>query len=256
VRASGGRRVDTIGTPSSSSSDEGGPVEEASSGPYTPGFAHLAVAHLPVGTYTLLATTFSPGERGAFVLKCFSGPAPLQRMQPIPPEGGGMACTKLRGRWDEGSTAAGCTNYQRYDCNPIFRIVCTARTTIVARLMAAVALNERSGGSTSRNAPALNLALFPFTAGALISSGNASALGLQPGASPSLPTSGGRSATCCATTHKGVYTSAGCGVSLGPIPLEAGTYLAVPSTFEPWVGDFSLAVYTHPTGTCQVSHVQ
>ena len=257
VRSSGGRRIDTIGSPSSSSSDDGGPIEEASSGPYAPGFAHVAVNHLPVGTYTLVATTFSPGERGAFVLKCYSGPAPLQRMQPIPPEGDGMACTKLRGRWDEGSTAAGCTNYQRYDCNPIYRIVCSARSTLVVRLMAAaVTPPPGAGSSASRNAPALNLALFPFTAGAPISSGNASALGLPPGASPSLPTAGGRPATCCATTHQGVYTAAGCGVSLGPVALEAGTYLAVPSTFEPWVGDFSLAVHTHPTGCSQVSRVQ
>lgn len=267
VSRTGGRRVDTIGVPlgpNGARADEGGPVEAASSGPYTPGFAHLEVPWLAAGTYTLVATTFSPNERGSFVLKCCSEvPWTRQGVQPVPPEGDGMACAKLRGRWEGGGTgggtAAGCTNYGRYDRNPVFRIVCTTRTNLMARLMAHAPSNDgHSGGDLNRasSGQALNLALFAFAAGGPIAGGSAVAVGLPRGASPSALVPGDLNAGACrATTRQGVYTAAACGVALGALALEPGTYLAVPSTFEPWAGDFALAMYTHPPGA-QVSQVQ
>lgn len=268
MRRTGGTRVDTIGVPPSGAngSDEGGPVEAASSGPYTPGFAHLEVPQLAAGTYTLVATTFSPNERGHFVLKCYSGvPWTRQGLQAVPPEGDGMACATLRGRWEGGGngdgTAAGCTNYGRYDRNPVFRVVCTARTTLLARLVAHAPRTDgqRANGDSHRasSGQALNLALFAFAAGGPIAGGSAVAVGLPRGASPSMALVGpGQGpSTCRATSHRGVYTAAACGVVLGAVALEAGTYLAVLSTFEPWAGEFSLVVYTHPAGA-QVSQVQ
>ena len=49
-----------------------------------------------------------------------------------------------------------------------------------------------------------------------------------------------------ATSNGGVYSSVQCGVAISQIELEPGTYLLVPSTFNPWAGTFSLAVYSNP----------
>jgi hypothetical protein len=91
---------------------------------------------------------------------------------------------------------------------------------------------------------AVNLALYPYSNEGGNNNNN-NGLGLHRRASPSsLPPD--PQATCLASSHRGVYSSSSAGICIGPISLDPGTYLLLPSTFEPWVGKFRLVLYTSP----------
>jgi hypothetical protein len=182
--------------------------------------------------YTLVATTYEPSQLAAFVVKVFSS-HPLQHLRSISPEGDGMAATVLKCEWGA-ATGAGCTNCGRYTSNPVFRVVVAQRGLLIARLelpSAAAAEAEAKGGRASSSV-ALNLSLFAALPG-----------GLSRLASPSAPP--GSEGAPRATSNRGVYAHANCGVAISAT-LEPGAYLVVPSTFEPWQGRFKLTVYTNP----------
>ena len=247
VRGSNGRRVDSVpsaksvnknpdGSGAVAASDSGSipseveynPVEEASSGSYRNGCAILECPKLEPGTYTLVASTFDAGQIGPFILTIASS-LPLTSLKSVPAEGDGMESKVLKGKFEAGSTAAGCHNHGQYDNNPAYRLIFRQRTRIQSRL--------NLPPMAVRGGVAAQLALY------------------SSGTSDSNNFMDGRSKNALVESNKGVYTAASCGVALGPIAIEPGSYLLVPSTFDPWVGDFRLAIYTHPAGA-QIDQVQ
>ena len=146
-----------------------------------------------------------------------------------------MARSDLAGAW-EGASAAGCTNHGRYGFNPCFKVILRQRAALIARLSLDGAEGRGRGGG-----PALSLALFASEAGA-------SSLGMPPGASPASP-------AARAASNKGVYSAAACGAALGPVTLEPGSYLLVPSTFDPWPGAYRIALFSNPPAAA-ISQIQ
>jgi len=196
-----------------------------------------------------VASTFEPGQRGAFVLRAFTSGGPLQALVPLRPEGDGLEHSPVRGAWSAAAgTAAGCPNHRRYGYNPVYRLLVSHRTPLVARLASGNA-SSHGGGHGGGRRPSLSLALFPAVA-----SGSAGAGLLHPRASPSAPL--GSEAGPRAVSGRGVYGGGGCGVSLpAGLALDPGTYLLVPSTFDPWDGNFLLSVYANP-GALAISQLQ
>ena len=114
VGGTGGGRVDTIGTAATpGAAADSGPVELATSGPYTNGYCHLEASALKPGTYTLVAATFEPDQRASFVLKVFTS-QPLVVLSPLPAEGEGMQSANFTGRWDVGA-GRNCSPYYLND---------------------------------------------------------------------------------------------------------------------------------------------
>lgn len=212
----GGKRLDSI------MSGE----EAMSSGDYRSGFCYAEADALEPGVYTLVASTFKPGQVGPFSLKVCSS-VPLQHLRTIPAEGHGMAEYKLEGRWDTRDlTAAGCANHGNFSGNPQFKVQVKVRSQFLARLSTPQAQYAQ---------PAMNLTLFWASQDL-----NGPVVGMLPhNATP-------RGGNSIATSNRGVYTDALCGPAVGPIKLEPGTYVLVPSTYEPWVGDFQISAHSHP----------
>jgi len=275
VKHSGGGRVDGIlpadthSTAHNAKPPKPPPTEAASSGAYTNGFCYLDTCALDPGcAYTLVASTFEPGTEASFVLKVFTS-ALVSPLRALPPEGDGLQAHRLQGFWGDStgsggvltSTAAGSPNHGRYGCNPLYKLIVSKRTAVQARLQLLpdqAALKGTRGGGRG---VALSLALFR-----VVPSGQAGHSGLPLDASPqpAAPQAGsdgggGNSSHAVVTSNKGVYTSATCGVTLSKggasVTFDAGSYLLVPSTFDPWHGQFQLAVYTAPAGA-HVSQVQ
>ena len=107
-----------------------------------------------------------------------------------------------------------------------YKLTCSSRTQFISRLTLA---SSHAAGQI-----ALNLSLYRASENG---SGGAE---LPAGASP-----GGRDVV--ATSHAGVYWNGCAGAAVGPVNLDPGTYLLVPSTFNPWAGQFKLVVYSQPS---------
>jgi len=275
VKHSGGGRVDGIlpadthSTAHNAKPPKPPPTEAASSGAYTNGFCYLDTCALDPGcAYTLVASTFEPGTEASFVLKVFTS-ALVSPLRALPPEGDGLQAHRLQGFWGDStgsggvltSTAAGSPNHGRYGCNPLYKLIVSKRTAVQARLQLLPDQAALKGTGGVGRGVALSLALFR-----VVPSGQAGHSGLPLDASPqpAAPQAGsdgggGNSSHAVATSNKGVYTSATCGVTLSKggasVTFDAGSYLLVPSTFDPWHGQFQLAVYTAPAGA-HVSQVQ
>ncbi|CAM9120690.1 unnamed protein product [Phaeothamnion confervicola] len=234
----GGARVEAVPV-----CQAAGPLEEEaalSSGSYRPGFCYVAVeppAGLEAGTYTIVVSTYKAGECGAFLLKVASS-APLQFLRPVPAEGEGMARMSVTGRWSfaDGS-AAGCSNFKRYQDNPKYLFDAPEPCTLLLRLSVA---EDSEGGSSSGGgiggairAP-INVAVFPYVAESL--------LGLEERMKPT-------SRLCLATSNSGVYTDSPGGTATPSVKLPVGSYVAVASTFEPLEAAFSLVFFSRPAIT-------
>eukprot|EP00615_Pteridomonas_danica_P005129 CAMPEP_0114347302 /NCGR_PEP_ID=MMETSP0101-20121206/13795_1 /TAXON_ID=38822 ORGANISM="Pteridomonas danica, Strain PT" /NCGR_SAMPLE_ID=MMETSP0101 /ASSEMBLY_ACC=CAM_ASM_000211 /LENGTH=231 /DNA_ID=CAMNT_0001484537 /DNA_START=30 /DNA_END=725 /DNA_ORIENTATION=- len=223
-------------------------VEEASSGAYSSGFCYLESSTIEPGQYTLVATTYEPNQQASFLIKVFTS-APLQHFKAIPPEGDGMTLHKFDSAFTS-SNGVGCKNHGNYTKNPIFRVILHSRSSLISRLF----LPENITISQ-----AMNLALYPYIPGS-------SNIGLPAYVSPS-PLPPDAKATCITSSNKGIYTSPYCGVSIGSsssfggggssasIVLDPGTYLIIPSTFDPYYGKFRLMIYIS-SKDAQVTQIQ
>jgi len=247
VKNTQGRRIDNINLASMDQSESVN-VEEASSGAYSSGFCYLESSTIEPGQYTLVATTYEPNQQASFLIKVFTS-APLQHFKAIPPEGDGMTLHKFDSAFTS-SNGVGCKNHGNYTKNPIFRVILHSRSSLISRLF----LPENITISQ-----AMNLALYPYIPGS-------SNIGLPAYVSPS-PLPPDAKATCITSSNKGIYTSPYCGVSIGSsssfggggssasIVLDPGTYLIIPSTFDPYYGKFRLMIYIS-SKDAQVTQIQ
>ncbi|TFY58424.1 hypothetical protein EVJ58_g6422 [Rhodofomes roseus] len=102
----------------------------ANSGPYGFGYAHVT-RDLPVGDYTLIASTFEPQQFGSFRLRVESQ---LRfELTPIPQEGAGMFDKVVRGAWTA-ETAGGGPSSSRYTTNPRYEVQVDTATQLKVRL--------------------------------------------------------------------------------------------------------------------------
>ncbi|THH18691.1 hypothetical protein EW146_g2354 [Bondarzewia mesenterica] len=170
---------------------------------------------LAPGDYTVILSTFEPMHQGPFSL-CAESSHRIS-LASIPQEGAGMFTKTMRGEW-AGETAAGSQNFGRYISNPQYELNIPAPTQIRIRLQSL----------HNRVSPSLNISVFP---------------------SPwSLPV--GRS-----LLSSGPYSDALSGVVTPLVPIRAGKYIIVPSTFDVGVeGRFKFVVYSS-TGGINLSQI-
>jgi hypothetical protein len=126
----------------------------------------------------------------------------------IEPEGLKGYKALLKGTWSyNDGTAVGCSNHGSYHLNPAFVFQTNEEVKMTARL------NKNSGPLVS-----LNLALYSF---------NTNEFPIPLNANPKR-----------ATHSSGTYTDQPCGVVLNNVNVPAGTWVLVPSTFDPIESDF------------------
>ncbi|KAF9586258.1 calpain 7 [Lunasporangiospora selenospora] len=106
----------------------------AQSGEYRHGFCYCEAPDLRPGQYTLVVSTFEPGQIGKYKITMQSH-IDLSLM-PIPIEGAGMFKKILRGEWVLGVSAMGWHHHQSigYARNPHFLVTITEMTTFMVRL--------------------------------------------------------------------------------------------------------------------------
>ncbi|EIM80748.1 cysteine proteinase, partial [Stereum hirsutum FP-91666 SS1] len=191
----------------------------ANSGAYNYGYAHVE-KELLVGDYTLILSAFEPTHQGPFSLRLES--SHRVKIEPIPQEGAGMFSKVIRGEWAS-TTAAGSHNFGRYGSNPMYELTLSAPSQIRARLQLFTSTST-STSSTSTTSPttSLNISIFP---------------------SP-FP-----NVTSAPLLTSGPYSDALSGVSTPLVSLKTGTYVLVPSTYDPGVeGGFRMVVYSSAVG--------
>ncbi|KAG0314384.1 calpain 7 [Dissophora globulifera] len=104
------------------------------SGEYRHGFCYCEANDLRPGQYTVVVSTFHPGQIGKFKLTMQSH---LElSLTPIPVEGAGMFKKILKGEWVLGVSAMGWHHHQSlsYARNPHFLVPITEMTTFMVRL--------------------------------------------------------------------------------------------------------------------------
>ncbi|KDO20424.1 hypothetical protein SPRG_14362 [Saprolegnia parasitica CBS 223.65] len=186
----------------------------AQSGEYRPGFCYIEVKDLSPGEYTLVPSTFEPHCIGAFVLT-IAASSPQFHVYTLPPEGHGLVETLAVGKWNMAAgTAVGCSNFGRYLLNPQYFVQLSAVTRLFLRLR-----------PTRSPVPSINLALYMCGPNGQ----------LDPSANPT---------TAIGTSGNGCYTNSASGARTPLLTLSPGTYVAIPSTFEPIQADFDLVVYS------------
>ncbi|KAL1744851.1 hypothetical protein HDZ31DRAFT_37779, partial [Schizophyllum fasciatum] len=147
------------------------------------------------GDYTVTVSAFEPGARGVYSMRLESDN--VAELVPIPQEGAGMYATTVRGSW-ETDTAAGSPSFRRYEMNPMYSFTLKAPTRVKARL-------QLAKPSTS---VALNLTIYSA------------------------------SATKTFNDHvatSGPYDDALPGVCTPEVMLRPGTYMLIPSTYNPGI---------------------
>lgn len=159
---------------------------------------------LPPGDYTVIVSAFEPRYTGPFTLRVES--ENVAEISPIPQEGAGMYATIVRGSWNVKS-AGGSPSFRRYGTNPMYSFSPKVTTRIKARLQ----LVKPSASA------ALNLTIY-----------RADDIG---DFSRHVATSG-------------PYDDALSGVSTPETTLQPGTYVLVPSTYNPGIlSAFQMHVY-------------
>jgi len=188
----------------------------ASSGSYRKGFCLLEARAVPAGRYALAASTFEAGQEGSFSLLISASVSVGCR--PLAPEGHGLERHTLRGEWLVGSTAAGCPNHGRFHDNPHYLLKLSRRSDVLFRLR--LADLATAGGRRA----ALGVDVWKRTA----------PLGADEsrGRTPPMLSSNG-----------GIYSYPPGGALLPRSTLDAGTYVLVPSTFDPLAVAFELIIY-------------
>ncbi|KAI7823236.1 hypothetical protein BC939DRAFT_503395 [Gamsiella multidivaricata] len=106
----------------------------AQSGEYRHGFCYCEANDLRPGQYTIVVSTFEPGQIGKYKLTMQSHIE--LSLTPIPVEGAGMFKKILRGEWIQGVNAMGWDHHQSlsYAKNPHFLVPITEMTTFMVRL--------------------------------------------------------------------------------------------------------------------------
>ncbi|KAF9427135.1 calpain 7 [Podila epigama] len=106
----------------------------AQSGEYRHGFCFCEANDLRPGQYTVVVSTFDPGQIGKYMLTLQSHID--LTMTPIPSEGAGMFKKILRGEWVLGVSAMGWHHHQSlsYVKNPHFLVPITEMTSFMVRL--------------------------------------------------------------------------------------------------------------------------
>ncbi|GJE94253.1 cysteine proteinase [Phanerochaete sordida] len=165
---------------------------------------------LRAGDYTVVVSAFDSRHLGPFILNVECGAR--FELKPIPQEGAGMFCKPIRGEWTA-ETAAGAPQFERYKRNPVYELKLSAQSQVLIRLQ----LSDRNPNVS------LNATLFQLkndgTLGSLVAT-------------------------------SGPYAETVCGVALGPVTAQAGSYAIIPSTFNPGVCmPFRLLVYTSTSST-------
>ncbi|EKM60408.1 uncharacterized protein PHACADRAFT_167770 [Phanerochaete carnosa HHB-10118-sp] len=170
----------------------------------------FATKEVLAGDYTMVVSAFDNRHLGTFAFNIDC--STRFDLKPIPQEGAGMFSKVIRGEWTT-ETAAGAPKFERYKHNPIHELKLPSQSQVLIRLQLA-----NPGIIIS-----LNVTLFLLT--------SAKSLG-----------------SLVATS--GPYADSVCGVVLGPITAQAGSYAIVPSTFNPGVcTSFRLLVFTSSSGT-------
>ncbi|CAM9123398.1 unnamed protein product [Ectocarpus sp. 12 AP-2014] len=236
VVSQGGMRIDSV------SSER----EVMTTGSYRQGFCY-AEGILPAGTYTVIFSTYKPGQVAGFVAKLCTT-SPVRPPTRIPQEGEGMASKQVvHGRWrqDDG-TAAGCSNFGRYLDNPRYLFTVPSRTSILLRVVI-----PENAGPFPEGRPAVNITLFPSTregggygtpgppedtGGTHLGVGKIS---LNPKCQPT-------SNLAIASSNGGVYMDSSAGGVTESVEVEAGEYVAVVSSFRPQEADYEITIYTTP----------
>jgi len=197
--------------------------EVGSSGDYRNGFCYFEADGMKRGTpYTILASTFKPGQMGPFLLHIETSCA-KHKIEAIPREGKGMSRIKLSGRWSvaDGS-AAGCSNHGRYDSNPRYKLTVHTPTALFARVRVIDPPNFKY--------PSLNVSIFSME------SENQHC----------------RVSKAHATSENGVYANSPSGAATPrSVEFSPGEYLVVPSTFHPNdESGFELFIYSDRKVDC------
>ena len=99
--------------------------------PYKPKVGHTRGRLLPENFYTLVVSSFSPGELLGGKLEILSN-QPLQ-VRTIGAEGAGMQVENIPGAWTQ-ANAGGCSNYPTYGKNPAWVVQFKGETEFFMRL--------------------------------------------------------------------------------------------------------------------------
>ncbi|CAN0179771.1 unnamed protein product [Ectocarpus sp. 6 AP-2014] len=236
VVSQGGMRIDSVSSKR----------EVMTTGSHRQGFCY-AENVLPAGTYTVIFSTYNPGQVAGFVAKLCTT-SPVRPPTRIPQEGEGMASKQVvRGRWrqDDG-TAAGCGNFGRYLDNPRYLFTVPSRASILLRIVI-----PENAGPFPEGRPAVNITLFPTTreggsestAGPPEDTGGmhrgVGRISLNPKCQPT-------SNLAIASSNGGVYLDSSAGAVTESVEVKAGEYVAVVSSFRPQEADYQITIYTTP----------
>jgi len=219
TRSSPGQRVDSVAQGE----------EVLGSGSYRPGFC-FAAGVVNAGLYTLVCSTYKPNQLGSFILTLCSS-KPSVQIRAIPPEGDGMQEQEFRGTWSHADgTAVGCSNFGNYLSNPCFQLILPQRSSLLMRVSCPIDEHIQH--------PALNVTLFQADAhnGILI------------------PSSSPKSSNVVGTSNEGIYTDAKSGASTGLVTVDAGTYYAIISTFDPLELPYLMKIFS--SGSCHIQQVR
>jgi len=217
------------------------------SGPYRPCFTYALARGVEPGAYTVLASTFRPGQAFPLILEAAASPEGGDvSLAQLPEEGAGMRKMVRPGVWrlSDGS-AAGCANHGKYERNPMYSLHVPAGGALVwVKMVARPAGGSASVGSSTAGGsrggvtggegskwPALNVSVFRAPEQVLGHVGEISPGSLKIGKAVS-------------TSCEGVYLGTPHGVVTRPVRLDEGMYLLIGSTFDPWDGRFTLRCYS------------
>ena len=191
----------------------------ATSGSYRNGFCLLEARAVPSGRYVLTAATFEPKQEGEFSVLIGSSQSVGAAM--LHAEGHGLQRYVERGEWSVAAgTAAGSPNHGAFHRNLQLRMTLARKTDVVMRLRSP----SLPGGRLEASRPHLGLAVYA----------RAEPLGADEARARTRPR---------LSANGGVYSYPPGGALIPRTTLDAGSYVIVPSTFDPYNGPFELTIY-------------